>query len=62
MRKKPTSDREGSYAILPLRGHTTMPRKKKPIGRPPKLIPPIPDTFENILKAVVKPRPRKPTP
>ena len=39
-----------------------MPRKKKPIGRPPKIIPPIPDTFENIVKAVVKPRPRKPTP
>ena len=29
-------------------------RKRKP-GRPIKGIPPIPDTFENILKALVRP-------
>ena len=31
-------------------------KEKKPIGHPVKnVIEPIPDTFENILKAVVKP-------
>ena len=34
---------------------------KKPLGRPPKIIQPIPDTFENVLKAVVKTRPAKPS-
>ena len=32
-----------------------MPRRKKPQGRPPIPMPKIPDTFENILKAVVQP-------
>ncbi len=27
---------------------------KKP-GRPPKVVPPIPDTFENVIKALVRP-------
>ena len=37
--------------------------EKKPVGRPPKMIPPIPDTFENVVKAVVRPVERpKPKP
>ncbi len=35
-----------------------MPRRKKPQGRPPALMPTIPDTFENILKTVVRPKPQ----
>ena len=35
-----------------------MPKKdKKPVGRPPKVIPPIPDTFKNVVKAVVRSTP-----
>ena len=33
---------------------------KKPVGRPPKVIPGIPDTFENIVKAVVRTQPKPP--
>lgn len=29
--------------------------KKRGPGRPPEIIPPIPDTFENVIKALVKP-------
>ena len=37
-----------------------MPKKgKKPQGRPPNVIPPIPDTFENVVKAVVRSAPPK---
>ena len=36
-----------------------MPRRKKPQGRPPVPMPTIPDTFENILKAVLTPRDRR---
>ena len=32
-----------------------MPSKKKRPGRPPKMIEPIPDTFENVIKALVRP-------
>ena len=32
-----------------------MPRRKKPRGRPSVPMPKIPDTFENILKAVLRP-------
>jgi hypothetical protein len=34
---------------------------KKPVGRPPKPMPePIPDTFENVIKAIVNgPPPKK---
>ena len=37
--------------------------EKKPVGRPPKVVPPIPDTFENVVKAVVRPlpKPQKPS-
>ena len=28
---------------------------KRPQGRPPKIILPIPDSFENVIKALVKP-------
>ena len=30
-------------------------RGERPVGRPPEIIPPIPDTFENVIKALVKP-------
>ena len=30
-------------------------KEAKPSGHPAKLIPPIPDTYENVLKALVKP-------
>ena len=34
--------------------------EKKPVGRPQKNIPdPIPDTFENVIKSLVKPSPPK---
>ena len=36
--------------------------EKKPVGRPPKVVPPIPDTFENVVEAVVRPLPKPPTP
>ena len=36
-----------------------MAKQKKPRGRPPKVIPPIPDTFENVVKAVVRSAPPK---
>ena len=29
--------------------------KQKKKGRPPEIIQPIPDTFENVIKALVKP-------
>ena len=32
---------------------STETKRKK--GRPPEIIPPIPDTFENVIKALVKP-------
>ncbi len=39
-----------------------MAEDKNPTGRPPKVIPGIPDTFENVVKAVVRttpsPRPK----
>lgn len=39
---------------------TTEPKRRKR-GRPAKVVQPIPDSFENILKAVVQPvRPAKP--
>ena len=28
---------------------------KQKRGRPPEIIPPIPDTFENVIKALLKP-------
>lgn len=34
--------------------------EKKPVGRPPAVIPPIPYTVENVVKAVMRPRPPKP--
>ena len=34
--------------------------EKKPVGRPPKVVPPIPDTFENVVKAVVRSLPKEP--
>ena len=37
-----------------------MPRRKKPRGRPPLPMPePIPDTPENVAKAVLNTRPKK---
>ena len=30
---------------------------KRGPGRPPKIIKPISDTFENVIKSLVKPRP-----
>ena len=27
----------------------------KKIGRPPKIVPPIPDSFENVIKALIQP-------
>ena len=34
--------------------------EKQPAGRPPKpMPPPIPDTFENVLKALVRPMEKK---
>ena len=30
-------------------------KHKKPIGRPPKLIPPIHGPFESVIKALVRP-------
>ena len=30
-------------------------KQKKPIGRPPKLIPPIHGPFESVIKALVRP-------
>ena len=30
-------------------------KKGKRVGRPPKPVEPIPDTFENIVKALVRP-------
>ena len=32
-----------------------MATRNKRRGRPPEIIPPIPDTFENVIKALVKP-------
>ena len=32
-----------------------MPEAKRQRGRPPKVIEPIPDTFENVVKALVAP-------
>ena len=34
--------------------------EKKPVGRPLQVVPPVPDTFENVGKAVVKPVPPVP--
>ena len=33
-----------------------MPEEKKPRGRPPKIVEGIPDTFDNVLKALVRPK------
>lgn len=35
-------------------------KEKKPVGRPPRVVPPIADTFENVVKAVVQPLPKQP--
>ena len=32
-----------------------MATRNKRKGRPPEIIPPIPDTFENVMKAVLRP-------
>lgn len=32
-----------------------MTEEKKPRGRPPKVVSGIPDTFENVVKALVRP-------
>ena len=42
----------------------TQNNQKKPVGRPPRMIPGIPDSFKNVVKAVVRtqPKPSKPKP
>ncbi len=37
-------------------------KPKRKTGRPPKQVEKIPDTFENVVKALVKPSPKKKPP
>ena len=55
-RFRPTGRVDKATPTFPLKNMAT----KKPMGRPPKPAPHIPDTFENIIKTLVKPVKEKP--
>ena len=38
----------------------TAEQPKRPVGRPPKIIPPIPALLREVIQSLVKPTPRKP--